>query len=291
MLVQDVGVSILARTRCLRKERCQMKECKWRFSLLSLVAATIIAATGALPVLGEPPKVEFEITEGRALIHIPGVTPDAIEDIFWGGNSIVELLNSNDSIKSASDGIVFSLPVDFRFEGAGVLEIHLYSGDILVRGIPDDSVLQWRAIHGDITKAICASTSLYSRRSCGGTVSAYDVPYRCCDNNYDGDASDRGDGNCVWLAWVKAREHGWLVPVSWGNATDWCDEASHAPGWSVSTTPEVDTIACSKSIGHVAWVTNVDAAAKRFTVTEQNCKVEPSCFGSGTILDAISNCA
>ncbi|HBL25704.1 MAG TPA: hypothetical protein DD490_02595, partial [Acidobacteria bacterium] len=248
---------------------------------IALILGILLAAlAGASPGLSQEPKVEFEITEGTALVHIPGVALGEIDDIVWGGRSIVDRLHAEQLIEDTSGGAVFGLPADFRFEGPGVVEIHLRNGDTLVRGIPDDTVLRLRTAQGDVTKATCNTNLFYNRLSCGGTTTTYTSPYGCCDNDGNGNASGANDGNCVWLAWVKAREYGWLVPSTWGNATNWCDRASATPGWSVSSTAQKNTIACNKTLGHVAWVTGLSSTS--FTVTEQNCAVEPSCFASGT---------
>jgi surface antigen len=244
-----------------------------------ILGVLLTALAGTSPALSQEPKVEFEITEGTALVHVPGVNLSEIDDIVWGGRSILDRLHDEKLIEDASGGAVFGLPADFRFEGPGVVEIHLRNGDTLVRGIPDDTVLRLRAAKGDVTKATC-NTALMPSLSCGGTTTTYASPYKCCDNDGNGSLGP-GDGNCVWLAWVKAREYGWLVPSTWGNATDWCDKAMATPGWSVSSTAQKNTIACNKTLGHVAWVTDVTSTS--FTVTEQNCKVEASnCYGSGT---------
>lgn len=240
-------------------------------------------AQADLRAIGEQ-HVSFTLSEGSVTVEVLGVQPEEIQDLVWAGRSVWESVLHEAVLLDSPSRTAFTLPLDFRADPAGVLEIWLNSGDVLVRGIPDDSVLEQRQLSGDLTQAACAYTPLYSVSRCGGTTTSYSVPYRCCDNNYDGDAKDSGDGNCVWLAWVKAREWGWKVPSPsmWGNASNWCDKAAATSGWSVSSTPTKNSIACSKSIGHVAWVTSVDSVARTFTVTEQNCKVEPSCFGSGT---------
>jgi hypothetical protein len=224
--------------------------------------------------------VAFDVEDGRAIVRVPSVIPEDIDDIVWAGESIGERVLAD--AKGVDGGLEFALPVDLRVEPAGVLEIRLHNGVVLVRGIPDDSVLLSRAAQGDLTKVTCANPQLYSTMSCGGTTSAYSVPYKCCDNNNDGDTGGSEDGNSVWLAWVRAREYGWSVPSTWGNAANWCNMAGRAPGWTVSSTAAVNTIACNKSLGQVAWVIAVDDIGRKFTATQQSCKVEPSCIGSGT---------
>ncbi|MCL4836778.1 MAG: CHAP domain-containing protein [Thermoanaerobaculia bacterium] len=226
--------------------------------------------------------VEITTSEGVVRVVVLGVPPADIQDVVWGGRSILEAILPDLVVLGDATSTEFTLPAELDLSTPGVLEIWLARGDALVRGIPDDSVLDSRQLTGTLTEAICQTTDLYKVTKCGGTSSSYSVPYKCCDNNYDGDANDSGDGNCVWLAWVRARNRGWRVPSTWGNASRWCDMAAATPGWSVSSTPRVNSIACSKSIGHVAWVTGVDTTNRKFTVQEQNCKVEPSCFGSGT---------
>ncbi|NJL26488.1 MAG: CHAP domain-containing protein [Thermoanaerobaculia bacterium] len=232
-------------------------------------------------VLGER-LVSFSLSENHATVEVLGARPEEILDLIWGGRSILDSVLFDAVALEAPKATAFILPFDFQSNVPGVLEIRLAGGEVLLRGIPDDSVLEARLRLGSGAEATCTVTSLYAVTTCGGTTSAYTVPYRCCDNNYDGDAKDSGDGNCVWLAWVKARSFGWKIPSTWGNASNWCDKAAATPGWSVSTTAAKNTIACSKTIGHVAWVTSVDNTAKKFTVTEQNCKVEPYCVGTGT---------
>lgn len=224
--------------------------------------------------------VSFTLGDGIVTVNVTGIESSQILDVIWAGHSILEKIEPT-AIKDASS-FAFGFSADFSTEPVGVLEVWLDSGQVLVRGIPDDLALNARREMGDVTKATCASTTLYSVSKCGGTTSSYTVPYKCCDNNYDGDAKDSSDGNCVWLAWVAARNYGWLVPSNWGNASNWCDKAAATTGWTVSTTPVKSSIACSKSIGHVGWVTSVDTVNKKFTVTEQNCKAEPWCAGTGT---------
>jgi surface antigen len=102
-----------------------------------------------------------------------------------------------------------------------------------------------------------------SSSTCGGE-SAAGNPFPCCDNG----------GNCTWWAWKTASEN-WGAPLSGsirGHARLWGDQARSA-GYSVGQYPAVGTLAVRTqgTFGHVAWVTQVDCAGRRVTVSEMNC--------------------
>ena len=85
--------------------------------------------------------------------------------------------------------------------------------------------------------------------SCGGHNDSCQCnmsnPYPCCDNN----------SNCTWWAWHKACcVWGIGLPSPWRNAKCWAGDL-RSNGYSVSSTPAVNTIACRDigTYGHVAW--------------------------------------
>lgn len=104
---------------------------------------------------------------------------------------------------------------------------------------------------------------MYAETSCGGYTS-YENPYPCksaCSKN----------GNCTWWAWKSAKEIWGVSLPKWGNASSWAKNAKRA-GYTVSFTPEVNTIAVSTrgKNGHVAWVTRIVGASK-IEVSEMAC--------------------
>jgi surface antigen len=81
-------------------------------------------------------------------------------------------------------------------------------------------------------------------------------------------------GQCTWFAEQRFAEFAHHFPLIWGNASQWAGSAA-ANGWSVVSTPQMDSVAVFRpgengalSDGHVAWVTAVNGS--RITVEEMN---------------------
>lgn len=121
-----------------------------------------------------------------------------------------------------------------------------------------DDFIQSGTDYDQFVKANCGG---YNGNDCGGSN-----PYPCCSYNGNSNA-----GNCTWWAWRSAR-CGWGIslPSPWRHAKYWAGDLT-SNGFVVSSTPVVNSIACSNagSYGHVAWVTSFTST--HVTVTEMNC--------------------
>ena len=120
-----------------------------------------------------------------------------------------------------------------------------------------------RDISGSISVEEIDATdlSMAGATSCGGYTSAGNI-YPCCSNG----------GNCTWWTWKSAKEIWGVSLPRWGNANTWATNAAKTVGYTVSSTPAVNTIAVSTSgtYGHVAWVTRI-VDASRIEVSEMAC--------------------
>ena len=85
-------------------------------------------------------------------------------------------------------------------------------------------------------------------------------------------------GNCVWWAWEQWHLLGYDLPLNWGNAAEWVEDAERF-GLPVGTRPRLGSIAVFPVAdgvwafgpeGHVAFVTWVSQDQSGFNVTYQN---------------------
>jgi surface antigen len=201
----------------------------------------------------------------------------------WDGESIHSAV-FNEKIGQITEGEAgFSIAFGRRLsmKGQGVLEVVLADGRKLQRALFSGPLptLSWIAEQATCTDA-AGKTNL---AQCGSVISDVGAsPYPCCDNTNNGKWTDSGDGNCTWYAWYKAKKlKQWTVPSSWGGGATWCTRAATTAGWKVSSVPAAGTIACGVSVGHVGWVFAVSADKTRINLQEQNCRVSPSCVGTG----------
>lgn len=222
-------------------------------------------------------RIDFEISAGKLKLLFTGINQREIKDLTIDGKSVLEeLLFSNEAaVEETGNGFVVSGLRDELFTGSSTLVANLADGRAVLSPIITVPSATCTTCAPAIYGSRCGSLSLGS--SFGSN------PYPCCDNDSNGSASGSTDGNCTWYAWYRARTtKGWVVPGAWGNANLWCSRASaDTTGWKVSSTPTVGTIACSASLGHVAWVTAYNSSLGQITVAEMNCKCPTSCVGTG----------
>lgn len=78
-------------------------------------------------------------------------------------------------------------------------------------------------------------------------------------------------GNCTYWVFAMRLWAGSPVPTSWGNANTWDDRAT-AAGYVVDRTPAAGAVFQTDEgqWGHVAYVTNVDVATGKWTISEMN---------------------
>jgi len=102
-------------------------------------------------------------------------------------------------------------------------------------------------------------------------------------------------GNCVWWAWEQWHLLGYNLPLNWGNAAEWADDAIRS-GFSVGTTPQVGSIAvfpiddgywATSPAGHVAFVTAVSSDDSTFNVTYQNYG-DPTFMGNSVLFISLA---
>lgn len=84
-----------------------------------------------------------------------------------------------------------------------------------------------------------------------------------------GDAYDWG--NCTYWVYALRLKAGDPIPAHWGNANSWALNAALA-GYRVDHSPEPNAIMQTSggSLGHVAYVTAVDAVTGAWTISEMN---------------------
>ena len=95
---------------------------------------------------------------------------------------------------------------------------------------------------------------------------------------YEGPAID-GDtyawGNCTYWAYALRLKAGDSIPTTWGNAATWAPRAVK-DGYVVDGIPSVGAIMQTANsaggLGHVAYVTGVNAANGEWTISEMNVK-------------------
>jgi len=82
-------------------------------------------------------------------------------------------------------------------------------------------------------------------------------------------------GNCTYWVFIKRKEAGNPIPNTWGNAADWAWHA-RLEGYVVDQSPAVGAIMQTANsaggLGHVAYVTKVDAVTGSWTISEMNVK-------------------
>jgi surface antigen len=80
-------------------------------------------------------------------------------------------------------------------------------------------------------------------------------------------------GNCTWWVFILRQQNNEPIPNTWGNASSWATNAL-LDGYSVDNTPtngsimQISTV--DNGLGHVAFVTNVDAVTGAWTISEMN---------------------
>jgi CHAP domain len=256
-----------------------------RLALATACAAYLMGATSVPARAQEEMAIEYEISGGHITFLFQNLNLGDIRDLLWDGKSIHSAV-VNEKIGQISyleNGFSVAFGKKLSLKGPGVLDVILVDGHKLQRTLltGPPPTLDWL---NKEEKATCADPYFtYNSLSCGIETSEVGLsPYPCCDNTGNRRVDDAGDGNCTWFVWYKAKKlKQWTVP-SWGNAGDWCRKAASDPAWTVRSTPAKGTIACGLSLGHVAWVVDFDTTNKTINVWEQNCKVGPACFGSGT---------
>ncbi len=82
-------------------------------------------------------------------------------------------------------------------------------------------------------------------------------------------------GNCTYWVYALREEAGDPIPTTWGNAAQWASYAA-TDGYVVDHLPSVGSIMqtpdSAGGLGHVAYVTAVDPATGRWTISEMNVK-------------------
>ncbi len=82
-------------------------------------------------------------------------------------------------------------------------------------------------------------------------------------------------GNCTYWVSLLRMQAGHPIPNTWGNAATWAQRAA-LDGYLVDHTPTVGSImqisGVANGLGHVAYVTDVDPATGRWTISEMNVK-------------------
>lgn len=83
-------------------------------------------------------------------------------------------------------------------------------------------------------------------------------------------------GNCTYWVFYLRQKAGDPIPNNWGNADTWAFYA-RLQGYKVDQTPTVGAIMQSSTDtvfgpGHVAYVTDVDPATGKWTISEMNVK-------------------
>lgn len=78
-------------------------------------------------------------------------------------------------------------------------------------------------------------------------------------------------GNCTYWAYAMRLWAGNPIPTTWGNANTWDDHAI-ADGYVVDHAPAAGAVFQSDAgdLGHVAYVTKVDATTGQWTISEMN---------------------
>lgn len=245
-----------------------------KVGLLSVICISIILACAAVAAAGEVARVDHEISNNEVSLIFNGITLDDIDDVTLDGKSIMAdiLDRSITEIEMTKNSFIAHFKQPLMLEGPGLIQVMLMNQEVHTSTVV-------------VKSASCSSCApgVYNTKKCGSITSSVGTPpYPCCDNNSNGKITDSSDGNCTWYAWYKAKkEKGWTVPDNWGSAGKWCSNAGSNSKWKVSTSPSKNTIACSSSLGHVAWVTDVSSDKKTITVKEMDCKCPTSCFASG----------
>ena len=237
----------------------------------------------AQPLETQDPSVEYEIANGRVTFFFEKLNLSDIRDILWDGKSIHSAVMNEKIGKIAylEDGFSVAFGKRLSLKGPGVLEVVLVDGRKLQKTLFMGPLptLEWIA-----EKASCTDAAgKLNLTQCGSVISDVGTPpYPCCDNTDNGSWADSGDGNCTWFAWYKAKKiKQWTVPSTWGGGGTWCTRAAQTAGWKVSSVPAAGTIACGLSVAHVGWVFAVSTDKTRINLQEQNCRVSPTCVGSG----------
>lgn len=82
-------------------------------------------------------------------------------------------------------------------------------------------------------------------------------------------------GNCTYWVFIRRLEAGKPIPNTWGNAADWAWHA-RLQGYKVDQSPAVGAIMqtadSAGGLGHVAYVTKVDAITGSWMISEMNVK-------------------
>lgn len=80
-------------------------------------------------------------------------------------------------------------------------------------------------------------------------------------------------GNCTYWAYALRLKYGNPIPTTWGNANTWDDRAL-ADGYVVDHTPTAGAVYQTDAgdLGHVAFVSSVDAKTGEWTISEMNAK-------------------
>jgi surface antigen len=80
-------------------------------------------------------------------------------------------------------------------------------------------------------------------------------------------------GNCTYWAALLRQQAGKAIPNTWGNANTWGVRALLS-GYAVDHVPAPSAImqTSAGNLGHVAYVTNVDATTGAWTISEMNVK-------------------
>lgn len=78
-------------------------------------------------------------------------------------------------------------------------------------------------------------------------------------------------GNCTYWAYAERAWANNPIPTSWGNANTW-DDGAIADNYVVDHTPTVGAVfqTDSGSLGHVAYVTKVEADSGKWEISEMN---------------------
>lgn len=96
-------------------------------------------------------------------------------------------------------------------------------------------------------------------------------------------------GNCTYWAFALRLKYGDPIPTTWGNANSW-DDRAEADGYLVDHTPAVGAVFQTDEgdLGHVAYVSAVDAETGDWTISEMNAKgldvVSTRTFKAGTAI-------
>jgi len=247
---------------------------------LSVALIALLCSVGRVAAVVDDNRglgLAWEFTDGELTLYVAGARLSDVAEVHIG-TEVLDVLHLQNATEE-NDAVV--IPIGAVHAASDLVDISVL--------LADGSSVSLAIDTNTLPKSSCDVPLIYSTRRCGSASNLYATApnYPCCDNNRNGTITDSGDGNCTWFAAFMAKGiKGWVVPKGWGNAGTWCSRAGQTPGWTVSSTPTANTIACVQRIGHVGWVAGISSDRRSVTLIEQNCSTWSNllgrCFSSGT---------